>query len=96
MKERVLPPLDDELAKTATEFDTLDELRAEIEGRLRAQIDDELGGRVPRRRGRRARQGVERARPPARSSSCATRELLTGLARSLEAARASTPARTSS
>ena len=31
----MLPPLDDELAKTATEFDTLDELRADIEGRLR-------------------------------------------------------------
>ena len=44
VKERVLPPLDDELAKTATEFETLDELRADIEGRLRAQIDDELEG----------------------------------------------------
>ena len=44
LKESVLPPLDDELAKTATEFETLDELRADIEGRLRAQIDDELAG----------------------------------------------------
>ena len=44
IKERVLPPLDDELAKSATEFDTLAELRAEIEARLRAQIEEELEG----------------------------------------------------
>jgi trigger factor len=45
VKERVLPPLDDELAQAATEFDTLADLRAEIESRLRAQIDDEIEGR---------------------------------------------------
>jgi trigger factor len=40
--ERVLPPLDDELARAATEFDTLDELREDIESRLRDQIAAEL------------------------------------------------------
>jgi len=40
--EKVLPPIDDELAKKATEFDSLDELRAEIAERLRGQLDDEL------------------------------------------------------
>src|SRR6266576_1271342 len=44
LKERVLPPLDDDLAKVASEFDTLAELRADIEGRLRGQIDDEIDG----------------------------------------------------
>jgi trigger factor len=44
IKEPVLPPLDDELAKAASEFGTLDELRADIEGRLREQIEDELEG----------------------------------------------------
>jgi trigger factor len=44
LKEPVLPPLDDELARAASEFDTLDELRGDIEGRLRAQIEDELEG----------------------------------------------------
>ncbi len=44
IKEPVLPPLDDELAKTASEFETLDELRADIEGRLREQVEDELEG----------------------------------------------------
>jgi trigger factor len=38
IKEKVLPPLDDELARAASEFDTLDELRSDIESRLRAQI----------------------------------------------------------
>jgi trigger factor len=44
LKEPVLPPLDDELARAATEFDTLGELRADIEERLREQIEDELEG----------------------------------------------------
>jgi trigger factor len=39
--EKELPPLDDELARTASEFETLDELRAEIEGRLLAQAEAE-------------------------------------------------------
>jgi len=39
VKEKVLPPLDDDLARAASEFDTLDELHAEIEGRLRAQVE---------------------------------------------------------
>src|SRR6185503_15485325 len=40
LKEPVLPPLDDDLAKAASEFDTLAELRADIEVRLRAQVVD--------------------------------------------------------
>ncbi len=42
MKEKVLPQLDDELARSASEFDTLDELRADIEQRLREQIEEEV------------------------------------------------------
>jgi trigger factor len=42
LKEQVLPPLDDELARAASEFDTLDELRSEIEERLSAQIEAEV------------------------------------------------------
>jgi trigger factor len=41
IKEKVLPPLDDELARAASEFETLDELRSDIEGRLSAQIEVE-------------------------------------------------------
>jgi trigger factor len=42
IKEKVLPGLDDGLATAATEFDTLDDLRADIESRLREQLEDEL------------------------------------------------------
>jgi trigger factor len=42
IKERVLPELDDELARSASEFDTLDELKADIEERLRSQIAEEV------------------------------------------------------
>ena len=39
IKEKVLPPLDDELARSASEFDTVDELRADVEQRLREQLE---------------------------------------------------------
>jgi trigger factor len=42
IKEKVLTELDDELAKSASEFDTLDELRADIEQRIREQIEAEV------------------------------------------------------
>jgi trigger factor len=42
VQEKVLPPLDDELARTASEFDTLDELRTEIEERLRRQVEEQV------------------------------------------------------
>jgi trigger factor len=84
LKERVLPPLDDELAKAASEFDTLDELRSDAEQRLRAQIDDEVEGQfrasaideLVRATGYVARGPLVEAR---------TRELLNGLERSLAA-----------
>src|SRR5438552_1292514 len=42
LKEKSLPPLDDELAVAASEFQTLDELRTDIETRLRDQLEEEL------------------------------------------------------
>jgi trigger factor len=42
IKEKVLPPLDDELARSASEFDTIAELRAEIESRLLGEITAEV------------------------------------------------------
>jgi trigger factor len=42
IKEKVLPPLDDELARMASEFDTLADLRAEFQARLHEQLEDEL------------------------------------------------------
>jgi trigger factor len=42
IKEKVLPPLDDAFARAASEFDTLAELRAEVEARLREQVEAEV------------------------------------------------------
>jgi trigger factor len=42
VKEKVLPPLDDELARSASEFETLAELRADIEERLREQVEAQV------------------------------------------------------
>jgi trigger factor len=83
LKERVLPPLDDELAKASSEFDTLAELRADIEARLRAQIDDEIEGLF------RAAAIDELVRASEFAAAgplveARTRELLNGLARSLQ------------
>src|SRR2546421_2309701 len=44
IKEKVLPPLDDDLARAASEFETIDELRAEIESRLRERLEAESEG----------------------------------------------------
>jgi trigger factor len=41
IKEKVLPPADDDLARSASEFDTLDELRGDIEQRIREQLEAE-------------------------------------------------------
>jgi trigger factor len=42
IKEKRLPPADDELARSASEFETLAELRADIEARLKEQLEGEL------------------------------------------------------
>jgi trigger factor len=50
IKERELPPLDDEFAKEASEFETLEEFRGavrdELEGTLKQQVEAEFRGRV--------------------------------------------------
>ena len=42
VNEKVLPEVDDELARSASEFDTLADLRADIEGRIRAAVDERI------------------------------------------------------
>jgi trigger factor len=42
IKEKVLPPADDDFARAASEFDTYVELREDIESSLREQLEDEL------------------------------------------------------
>ncbi len=42
VNEKVLPEADDELARSASEFDTIAELRADIEGRVREAVDERV------------------------------------------------------
>jgi trigger factor len=84
IKEKVLPELDDELARAASEFETLDQLRAEIESRLLAQIAEEVEAQF--------RSDVADALVAASKVDASgplvearTRELLRGLARQVEA-----------
>ena len=84
IKEKVLPPLDDDLARAATEFETFAELRADIESRLREQIEDEVETqfRADAADALVAASKVEAAGPLVESR---TRELLRGFARQVEA-----------
>ena len=45
VKEKALPDLDDDLARAASEFETLAELRGDLEARLREQLEEELDAR---------------------------------------------------
>ena len=45
IKEKILPAADDELARAASEFETLAEVRADIEAQLREQLEAELDTR---------------------------------------------------
>jgi trigger factor len=83
IQEKRLPPLDDELAKAASEFERLTDLRADIEARLRDQLDDELEGefRVAAIDRLIEASKVEAGGPLVEARA---RELLNGLARSLE------------
>jgi trigger factor len=84
IKERVLPPLDDNLARSASEFETFAELRADVESRLREQIEEEVETRFRADAADAlvAASKVEAAGPLVDSR---TRELLRGFARQVEA-----------
>jgi trigger factor len=42
VNEKVLPEVDDELARSSSEFDSLDDLRADIEGRVREAVEERV------------------------------------------------------
>ncbi|HVM16436.1 MAG TPA: trigger factor [Gaiellaceae bacterium] len=83
VKEKVLPPLDDELARAASEFDTLDELRAEIHDRLRAHLEEDVEAqfRAAAADALVRASDVQAAGPLVEAR---TRELVNGLVRSVE------------
>ena len=82
--EKVLPPLDDDVVKKASEFDSVDALRGDIESRLRQQIEDEIEG-LFRAAAADALVKATDFTPRGPLVEARTRELLTGLARQLEA-----------
>jgi trigger factor len=81
--EKVLPPLEDAFARAASEFDTLAELRAEIEERLGEQIEAEVEGAF---RAAVIDALVDASDVDARGPlvESRTRELVNGLVRSVE------------
>jgi trigger factor len=84
IKEKVLPPLDDDLARAASEFETLADLQADVEERLREQIEEEVETRF---RGAVADALVAASKVEAAGPlvEARTRELLRGFARQVEA-----------
>jgi trigger factor len=83
LHERVLPPLEDDVARAASEFDTVEELRGDIEGRIREQLEELAEGEF--------RAAVvdelvkaSNVRPAGLVVEVRTRELLNGFLRSLE------------
>jgi trigger factor len=83
LKEKILPPLDDELARTASEFDTLEELRADIEQKIRDVLEEEAETQF---RAAAVDTLVEASNVQVGGPlvEARTRELLNGLGRSLE------------
>jgi trigger factor len=83
IQEKVLPEIDDELARAASEFDTIAELRASIESTLREQLDAEVDAafRVAAVDELVRASQVQPAAPLVRSRAA---DLLAGFARSLE------------
>jgi trigger factor len=81
--EKVLPPIDDELARAVSEFETLDQLRADIGATLHEQIEAELETQF---RAEAADALVEASRVEVSGPlvQARARELLNGMARSLE------------
>jgi len=83
IKEKMLPPLDDDLARSASEFETLAELRADIESRLHEQIEDEVETRF-RSDVADALVGASKFEAAGPLVEARTRELLNGFARQVE------------
>jgi trigger factor len=83
ISEKVLPELDDELARSASEFDTIAELRADIEQRLREALEAEIENAF-RANAVDALVAASKVIPAGPLVESRTRELLTGFVRSLE------------
>ncbi len=84
IKEKILPPVDDDLARAASEFETLTELRDDIAARLQEQIDSEIESRF-RADAADALVAASKVDAAGPLVEARTRELLRGVARQVEA-----------
>jgi trigger factor len=84
IKQKVLPPVDDDLARAASEFETLAELRSDIESRLQEQIEAEIDSRF-RAEAADALVAASKVEAAGPLVDARTRELLRGVARQVEA-----------
>jgi len=83
IKEKKLPEVDDELARSASEFETIAELRADIESRLREQIAEEVEAQF-RSDAIDALVAASKVNASGPLVESRTRELLRGLAQQVE------------
>jgi trigger factor len=83
LHEKVLPPLDDEVAKTVSEYDSLDELRRDIEAQLRERLDEEAEAQF-RQAAVDELVKASNVDPEGLSVEMRTRELLQGFVRALQ------------
>jgi trigger factor len=83
IKEKKLPEIDDELARSASEFETLAELRDDIESRLREQISEEVDAQF-RSDAIDALVAASTVKASGPLVEARTRELLRGLAQQVE------------
>src|SRR5579863_9669279 len=84
IKEKVLPPADDDLARAASEFETLAELHVDIHDRLKEQIDGEIESRF-RAEAADALVAASKVDAAGPLVEARTRELLRGIAQQVEA-----------
>jgi trigger factor len=83
IKEKNLPEIDDELARSASEFETIAELRSDIESRLLEQISEEVEAQF-RSDAIDALVDATKLNPSGPLVESRTRELLRGLAQQVE------------
>ena len=83
VKETILPPLDDDLARAASEFDTLAELRAYLDQPIHDQLEEEIESGF-RAAAADALVDASKIQPSGPLVEGRTRELVAGLIQSLE------------
>jgi trigger factor len=83
LHEKVLPPLDDEVAKSVSEYDTLSELRSDIEARIRERLEEEADAQF-RQAAVDELVKASNVDPQGLSVEMRTRELLQAFVRSLQ------------